>query len=505
MNNEEFLEVYQEAREAVAALTGETPENYLISLFYDDTLFDAVLLQTEHAGTPNAVISSNELELLQKVQEEGYIPFEKDLFYSSQKGRIYLPKRVLDLDKRVVKAKLVYLLGMSYLSEHTVSKFPSILQQVYKYDAIIRELFANNVYELVQERGAAWAWQYFQDFVATLRLLAIYGYDDFYIPPGSMRDSSVFYNFLLEAKEITKKRAEAERKAPLFDLILRGYGQYILEEYLQTLSEDDREEVLPGLKANLGQPFGELGNMFLRWHLELDGNEEKSVTEIALGLANDYELVKHWSRGDTKKRVAETRDELMERSVIWHAFKDGYWSDLWPLRGNAFDAADAYVGKIQRRKYSSHADLLQDKPAVLNHGRVILKDKEVAVFSIQPDTVGQEQLLLLRNHLTAKKDDFFTPLPGLPDVIVFKKYAGMHVASFIGVKKSASGYPKSPYDLPLVTRAVQVTRKKGAYTSEEREEEARLEDVADYSQLKELTEPQHRAIRYLIRQVEVLQ
>ena len=53
-------------------------------------------------------------------------------------------------------------------------------------------------------------------------------------------------------------------------------------------------------------------------------------------------------------------------------------------------------------------------------------------------------------------------------------------------------------------RAVQVTRRKDAYMSDEREEETKISTV-NYDNLEKLTEPQHRAIRYLIRQGEVMQ
>ena len=150
--------------------------------------------------------------------------------------------------------------------------------------------------------------------------------------------------------------------------------------------------------------------------------------------------------------------------------------------------------------------MLDDSPLVTEHGRVQLKDREVAVLSIQEDTIGQEQLLILRNHLEARKDTFSTPLPGLPDIIVFKKYAGMHVASYLGVadKEAQRKYPKSPYDLPLVVRAVQVRRGQNAYTSDEREDSGKIE-TANYENVSRLTQPQHQAIRYLIRQGEILQ
>jgi hypothetical protein len=312
----------------------------------------------------------------------------------------------------------------------------------------------------------------------------------------------MFYNYLLEIKNIIGKRAKSITNAPLFDLILHGFGDYTLNLYLSEKSNEFREQVTPKLKANLGQPLGVIGSMFLEAHSETP----ESVFDSILEMKNDHELVKIWNRKETKDEVETVRENLSNKSLIWHRAKDSYWSDLWPLRASAFDKIANYVGKIQRRKFTSFQQLMLDSPLVTNHGRVSLQDREVAVMGIQEDTVGQEQLLILRNHLEAKKDTFSTPLPGLPDIIVFKKFAGMHVASYLGVadKVSKRVYPKSPYDLPVIVRAVQVTRRKDAYKSTERDEEGKI-DTANYENLEKLTEPQHRAIRYLIRQTEVVQ
>jgi hypothetical protein len=204
--------------------------------------------------------------------------------------------------------------------------------------------------------------------------------------------------------------------------------------------------------------------------------------------------------------MKELREEMMNKSMIWHSAQDSYWSDLWPMRGSRFDGIDAYVGKIQRKGYKTFAELQNDTPLVTSHGRIKLKDREVAVLGIQEDTVGQEQLIILRNHLQAKKDTFSTPLPGLPDTIVFKKFGGMHVASYLGIAdtRSKRSYPSSPYDLPVVVRAVQVSSRRDAYQSTERDDDGKI-DEANYENLESLTEPQHRAIRYLIRQRDVTQ
>jgi hypothetical protein len=275
-----------------------------------------------------------------------------------------------------------------------------------------------------------------------------------------------------------------------------------MTEYLEGLEQGVSDRIQPLLKANVGQPIGVVGKQFLQEH----GESIEDIYESAIAMESDIDLVKVWNRKTTKQRMEETREKLSTTSRIWYSSKTSYWSDLWPLRANQFDKAATYVGKIQRRGYKQFSDLLQDKPIIQSHGRVVLSDRDVVVLSIQEDTVGQEQLLILRNHLQARKDTFTTPLPGLPDVIVFKKFAGMHVASYLGVADGNSfrHYPQSPYDLPLVVRAVQVTRRKDAYMSKEREDEGKI-DQANYENLEKLTDPQHRALRYLIRQGEITQ
>ncbi len=497
---QEFLEAYLEARKELKELIGKDPSDYVVALFIDSQIYDSVLMQTLQGETPHALLSTNELELLREIKDnKKIVPNGIDLFFGSKKPRIYLPSNRFKLSKQVLKAKLVQLLAMATLCENSMSRFPTLLEQIYRNDSIIKELFSNNVFELIKERGTPWAWQYFQDFVATMRLLAIYGFDDFYVPPNTVRKTSVFYNFLLEIKDINKERAQLTRKLPLFDLVLVGFGHKVLRTYINSLPEKVQEGVVPQLKANLGQPIGELGSMFFDLLSELEENKDKNILEIATDLKSDYDLVRHWNRKETKQFVEELREKSSQEAIHWHSYRNGYWTDLWPLRARTFDQVAAYIGKIQRKNMSLLADILEDKPEVEYHGSIELSDKEVVVFSIKPDTIGQEQLIILRNHLLARKDEFLTPLPGLPDVIVFKKFAGMHIASYIGVKNT-DRYPKSPYDLPLITRAIQVSKKKDAYLSVLREEEGKLSETADYSKLKGLSEPQHRAIRYLIRQ-----
>jgi hypothetical protein len=501
--SDEIISAYNNAREFIDSTFGSTPEDYMVLFFVDPSVYESVILQTINAGSPRAIVSSNELDVLRYLKEEDFVSSGIDLYYAAKNPKIFFPSINGRVDKQVWEAKFVHALSKALISEQTNSRFPSTLEKLYEYDSIIYNLFSNNVYEFVKERNAGWVWQYFQDFTATMRILSLYNLDDFYVPPTSIRGASMFYNYLLEIKKIIGLRAKSVVNAPLFDLVLSGFGDFAINEYLNTLDGNVREKITPGLKSNLGQPLGVIGNRFLKAHEE----SSEAVFNMSLQLKNDFDLVKIWGRKETKEEIGKIRDDLSNQSTIWHRSRESYWSDLWPLRASVFDKISNYVGKLQRRKFKSYNELIIDSPLVTSHGRVQLQDREVAVMGIQEDTVGQEQLLILRNHLEAKKDTFSTPLPGLPDVIVFKKFAGMHVASYLGIadKTSKKEYPKSPYDLPVVVRAVQVTRKKDAYKSDEREEDSAKIDTANYENLSKLTEPQHRAIRYLIRQTEVLQ
>ncbi len=503
-HSEIFLNAYNRARNIVKDLLGITPENYKVLLFVDPTLYDSVVLQTTRTGTPRAIISSNELEILQELKDKDFVPRGMDLFYGSRNPKIFFPDYNVDRDPngKVAEAKLVHTLAKAIICENTKSHLPDTLERLYRNDTIIYNLFQNNVYEFVLERSAPWVWQYFQDFSAVMRTLSLYNIDDFYVPPVNIRSASIFYNYLLEIKDITKKRSNEVLKAPLLDLVIHGFGDLVLEKYLEGFEEKSRNNLIPMLKSNLGQPIGVIGKSFLREY----GDDLPSIMKNAFEFENDYELTKIWSRKDTKLKLEKIKEELSNKSIVWHNNRSSYWSDLWPLRANQFDKISTYVGKIQRRGYKQFSDLLYDKPIVRSHGRVQLVDRDVAVMSIQEDTVGQEQLLILRNHLQARKGTFTTPLPGLPDIIIFKKFSGMHVASYLGItdKFGERRYPKSPYDIPLVVRAIQVTKRKDAYISKERDDAGKIE-TANYENLEKLTEPQHRAIRYLIRQGEINQ
>ena len=193
-NREIFLSAYNRARVVIEEILGKKPDNYKILMFIDPTLYDSILIQTEQTGTPKAVVSSNQLYILKEMQEEGFIARGKDLFYASRSPRIFYSTDLLkkDPDGKVIEAKLVQAFAKSILCEETISRFPDTLQKLYRLDTIIYDLFANNVYEFVLERGSSWVWQYFQDFTSVIRLLSLYELDDFYVPPLPLKKVPFF-------------------------------------------------------------------------------------------------------------------------------------------------------------------------------------------------------------------------------------------------------------------------------------------------------------------------
>ena len=254
--NENVITAYKHARNTVNDLLGVTPEDYKLFFFVDPSLYDSVLLQTQSAGSPKAAISSNELQILQKLKEDDYTPHGIDLFYGSRNPKIFMPSDNYgpNTDK-ILELKLVHSFAKAVLVEQTKSKFPDTLQQLYRHDAIISDLFSNNVFEFVKERNAPWVWQYFQDFTAVMRLLSLYDLDDFYIPPTNIRSASIFYNYLLEIKGIIKKRSKSVVKAPLYDLTLNGFAELALETHLSSFDKKVQESLRPHLKGNIGNGY----------------------------------------------------------------------------------------------------------------------------------------------------------------------------------------------------------------------------------------------------------
>ncbi len=490
-----ILTAYQESREFLKTTLGETPEEYRILLLNDSDLHTELALVSRKTATPHGIPTSQYGEKIREIRRKYGLPENLEITVNSKPTLAFISKESLDnSDHNVSKARLIHVLAHAYLNERTISRYPELIYKIYRMDYLQKELFLNNVVALVKERNAAWAWQYFQDFTALLRIYAEYNLAEFYTPPPTVKRNSVFYNYLIEALKLAKDRGKVLRSVPLHELVAEGFAHWATTEFLSTLDEETANSVIFQIKDIFLNPFGVVGEHLLRKAAQA---EETSVEELAPKLYSDQDLLNFFEPKQLKEEMQAIRVKTSEKAIQWHGSPASYWSDLWPLHALEFDKVENYARQIQRYKFKNYRDLIERNPVVKHHGYVKVSDRKIHVFTINNDEVGLSQLLILRNHLLETRQNFITTLPGLPDIIVLKSYSSMSMANYLTVGY-ASREPKTPYDLPRENRAV-IVSKTASYKSELEPEPPELPDEIDYSELKDITSPQRNAIRYLLR------
>ncbi len=490
-----LLTAYEESREFLRNALGETPEEYRILLLNDSELQTELALVSRKTATPHGIPTSQYGEKIREIQRKYGLPKNLEIIVNSKPTLSFVSKDSLEsADHNVAKARLIHTLAHAYLNERTISRYPELIYRIYRMDYLQKELFLNNVVALVRERDATWAWQYFQDFTALLRIYAEYGLAEFYTPPPTVKRNSVFYNYLIEALKLAKDRGKTLRSIPLHELVVEGFAHWTTTEFLNTLDDATANSVIFQIKDIFLNPFGVIGEHLLRKASQIN---ETSVKELAPTLYSDQDLLNFFEPKQLKEELQAIRVRISERAIQWHGSPSSYWSDLWPLHALEFDKAENYARQIQRYKFKNYRDLIERNPIVKHHGYVKISDRKIQVFTINNDEVGLSQLLVLRNHLLETRQNFVTTLPGLPDIIVLKSYSSMSMANYLTVGY-ASREPKTPYDLPRENRAV-IVSKSALYHSELEPVPPELPDEIDYSELKDVTSPQRNAIRYLLR------
>jgi len=490
-----LIETYQKAREFFKEEFGETPEEYRIFLLADEDIYTAMSMIKRTAASPHAIPSSLYSYTVKEVKQKHGLPKDVELVVNGSPTLIFMSKSfVKEHDDNVLFLKIVHSLAHAFINERTKSRYPSQNSEIYKLDYLQKELFLNNVVALVKERDAVWAWQYFQDFTALLRIFALHNMAYFYTPPPTVKKNSVFYNYLIEAVKIAKKRGEVIRKIPLHELIVEGFAHYIHEKALEKVPVSQRQSVLTILKDIHMNPMGIIGSELLKI---ASIKNETTVLNLAKSYYSDLDLLNNFELKEIKTELERIRVKTSEEGIQYHSAPASYWTELWPLHALEFDKVENYSRQILRYQFKNYNQLLNRNPILRHHGYVKVKDRKIQIFTINNDEVGLNQHLILRNHLLEKRQDFITSLPGLPDIIVFKTSSSMSMAQYITV-----GYPrrqpKTPYDLPKETRAV-IVSKSVSYKSELEETPPTLPEEIDYSELKDVTQPQRNAIRYLLR------
>ena len=490
-----LIETYQKARKFFEEEFGETPEKYRIFLLSDSEIYTALSMVKRSAATPHAIPSSLYSHTVKQVKEKHGLPEDLELIVNGNPTLIFLSKEFIEKsNESTIFLKLVHSLAHAYINERTKSRYPSQNSEIYKLDYLQKELFLNNVVALVRERDAAWAWQYFQDFTALLRIFALHGMAHFYTPPPTVKRNSVFYNYLIEAVKIAKQRGEVIRKIPLHELIVEGFARVAHEKAIEKIPNTEKTATLKILKDIHMNPIGVIGSELIK----LASNKtETPIEDLCKEYYSDLDLLNNFELKELKKELEKIREKIAEEGIQYHNAPASYWTELWPLHALEFDKIENYSRQVLRYQFKNYNQLLTRNPILRHHGYIKIKDRKIQVFTINSDEVGLNQHLILRNHLLEKRQDFITSLPGLPDIIVFKAYSSMSMAQYITV-----GYPrrqpKTPYDLPKETRAV-IVSKTASYESELEETPPSLPENIDYSELKDVSSPQRNAIRYLLR------
>ncbi|MCG3215395.1 MAG: hypothetical protein KAS63_01685, partial [Candidatus Heimdallarchaeota archaeon] len=180
----EVIGVYHKARDDIKTLVGSTPENYRILIFVNPEMHVSVNRVVEMTGTPQAILTSEQITNLKSARISDFLPTGKETVYNSLPTLIYLSVPSYELSKEqefTLRVMLVHALAHALMNEKTESNSARTLSQLYQLDVILKELMTNNVFKLnrTSNNQHVWAWQYFQDLIGIIRLFSESGVEDF--------------------------------------------------------------------------------------------------------------------------------------------------------------------------------------------------------------------------------------------------------------------------------------------------------------------------------------
>ncbi|MHA1186429.1 MAG: hypothetical protein ACTSSK_06070 [Candidatus Heimdallarchaeota archaeon] len=131
-------------------------------------------------------------------------------------------------------------------------------------------------------------------------------------------------------------------------------------------------------------------------------------------------------------------------------------------------------------------------------------------------SVNLEQLLILHNHSILYREDFKMPTPGFPDIIMFKKLDRMLVGTMLAVGRLEDN-PISPWDLPIYTRAIDVSKELLDFAAEAKKEaidedegpkqpttiglDTGIRRKVDYKHLTKMSQTKLASVRLLIEEI----
>ncbi|NHJ48859.1 MAG: hypothetical protein FK733_13830 [Asgard group archaeon] len=524
MDKPRVVEIYQKARKDFEDFVGECPEDYKVLIFIDPDLHTSLYKVMELGGSPHAVLSQEMIESLRKTRTQDYLADECISIFPSKPTMIYLslPFELEDSPERdfALRIMFIHAFAHAYFAEKSASNESNIQTEIYRMDMIIKELIMNNAFGLKEDRNITWGLPYFQDMVAVIRLLSTFGVQEFYVPPETSRKVSLFQNFMLEIITYLNKRAELLKKKNLTGLIMEAFANYIHQNIAEKILESGEyniTEVPRLLKPIYGPPINKLSYSLLTKAFEEITDQPREIIKQALTLQSDLDLLnKIGGSAQSRRVIKDLRESLQASNVYWHADTSGYWRKTWNIYENVWDQLDDYVKFVVKHQCTNVGQWFEGSKAFQFFGYVKVDSKPIYVFEIDDESVSLEQLLILHNHSLLYRQEFIMPTPGFPDVIMFKKMDRMVVGTLLTVGRLEDD-PISPWDIPIYTRAIDISKELLDFINQKKQEEAEAEETGrtsealygapgtrkkvDYSHLKKMSQSKIASVRVLIDEI----
>ncbi|MHA1365743.1 MAG: hypothetical protein ACTSXA_01775 [Candidatus Heimdallarchaeota archaeon] len=524
MDNPRLVDIYNQARKDFEEFVGETPEDYKVLIFVDSDLHSSLYQVMELGGSPHAVLSQEQVENLRKIRSRNYLPDEGISVFTSKPTMIYmtLPFEMKENPETdfALRIKFIHAFAHAYFAEKSASNDSQINTEIYRMDMIIKELMMNNAFGLKENKQVSWGLPYFQDMVAVIRLLSTFGVQEFYIPPETSRGASLFQNFLLEIVGFLTKRADALKKKHLTGILTEAFANYVHNNIANKILESNEYPftVVPKiLKPIYGPPMNQFAHeLLIRAFEDLADNPREIIKEL-LKMQSDIELMNKFGGGaDVRRIIKDLRERSQSSNVYWHADKRGYWRKTWNIYENIWDQIDDYIKFISRYQTVNVGQWLESSKAFTFYGYVKVNAKPIYVFEIDDESVNLEQLLILHNHSILYREDFKMPTPGFPDIIMFKKLDRMLVGTMLAVGRLEDN-PISPWDLPIYTRAIDVSKELLDFAAEAKKEaidedegpkqpttiglDTGIRRKVDYKHLTKMSQTKLASVRLLIEEI----
>jgi hypothetical protein len=527
LDKQRVIEIYQQARQDFKDFVGETPEDYKVLLFIDPELHNSLYQIIDHGGSPHAILSQELVSNLRVSREKEYLPDEWISIYPSKPTMIYLsiPFEAEDSPEREFTLRIMFIhaFAHAYFAEKSESNDSEILTELYRMDMIIKELVVNNAYGLKDEKNIHWGLPYFQDMVAVIRLLSTFGVQDFYVPPESSREVSLFQNFLLEIITYINKRAELIKNKHLTNILTEAFAGYIHREIADKLLENGNypfNELPKNLKPLYSPPMNKYAPLLLEEAFAQHKGNPQTIIEEVLQLRSDLDLLKKYGSGSKSRELLQRlREESQAKNVYWHSDTGGYWRKTWNIHESEWDRIDRYIKFLNKNQCVNVGEWFKNSNAFIFYGYVKVDNKPIYVFEIDDESISIEQLLILHNHSLLYRQDFQMPTPGFPDVIMFKKLDRMVVGTMLSIGKVEEN-PISPWDVPTYTRAVDISKQFLDYAEKQKqvaqEQQEKIEQAlassstvvieksrkdVDYSYLKKMSQSKLSAVKVLIDEI----